>query len=366
MQERKKKKIVIASVLKPVDETRMFGKIAISLAKAGHEVHVFGNTATGIHNEKHIFLYSHHLKSRLSLARLLIHFILLRKWLAIRPQVILIASHELLITAILYKLLRSVKLIYDVQENYYLNILHTNAFPKLLRYPIAFYVRLKEWLFAPFIHHFLLAESIYAKQLRFTKGAFTIIPNTVRHFASSDFRKKGWSNWFFSGTLAESTGIFSMIDFAKTIHRFDDTLQLTIYGYAPLLRDQKRIHEVCDGHGFISLKGIENFVSHAEILDGIRKADVGLIYYPIASHTNGRIPTKFYEYSSLSLPILTWSDQPFAHNITSLGLGWVLNGDESPEQVLATIKLTPEQKPLPQHHFWEFSEKTLLEIIDSQ
>jgi hypothetical protein len=365
MQERKKKKIVIASVLKPVDETRMYGKMATSLASRGHEVYVYGSSATQVLPHSTVALHDHRLQKRLSLHRLTIPWRLLRKWLTVKPVILIICSHELLLVALIYKLLKPVKLIYDVQENYYLNILHTPAFPAILRFPIAFYTRLKENLSATFIAHFFLAESVYAEQLGFIKNAYSIIPNTVTEPETTRGKNQGYSNWLFTGTLAGSTGIYKVIELVKALHSIDSTINLTICGFAPSVKEQLRIRSACSGLGYISLKGIEIPVSHSKIVEAIHQAEIGFIYYPPAKHTTGRMPTKFYEYSSWKLPILTWKDQAIANVVIDFGLGWVLNGDESTAEVLSKILSLPISKPLPHAHFWEHSEKQLFKVIDS-
>lgn len=365
MQERKKKKIVIASVLKPVDEPRMFGKIATALAGQGHEVHVYGLTNTQVPQNKTVFLHGHFLRKRLGLHRLVIPWLLLRKWLSVKPDVLIICSHELLMVALIYKLLKPVKLIYDVQENYYLNIVHTKAFPVILRFLIAGYVRLKERLVAPLIDHFFLAESVYAEQLGFAKRAYSIIPNTVPKPEATPTKNKGYSHWLFSGTLAESTGVYKVIELVKALHSLDASIHLTICGFAPAASEQLRIQSACAGLDFISLKGIENPVAHKDIVEEINEADIGFIYYPPAKHTAGRIPTKFYEYSSLELPILTWKNQTTGEIVTAHCLGWVLDGKETIAEILAQIKKLPAKKALPADHFWGFTEKQLFKVIDS-
>jgi hypothetical protein len=365
MQERKKKKIVIASVLKPVDETRMYGKMATSLASRGHEVHVYGSSATQVSQHSTITLHDHSLEKRLSIQRLIIPWHLLRKWFTVKPAILIICTHELLMVALIYKLLKPVKLIYDIQENYYLNILHTTAFPTILRFPIAFYTRLKENLSATFIDHFFLAESVYADQLGFAKRAYSIIPNTVTEPVTTPGKNQGYSNWLFTGTLAESTGVYKVIELVKALHSIDSTVNLTICGFAPSVKEQLQIKSACTGLDYISLKGIETPVSHNAIVEAILQADIGFIYYPPAKHTAGRIPTKFYEYSSVNLPILTWNDQAIASLVMEFGLGWVLDGDESPAEVLIKIISLPISKPLPDAHFWRYTEKQLFKVIDS-
>lgn len=365
MQERKKKKIVIASVLKPVDETRMYGKMATSLAKAGHEVHIYGSTKTGLTSKENIFLHEHALSNRLSLKRLLITWLMMSKWLVLKPNVIIVCSHELLIAGLLYKSIRPVKLLYDVQENYYLNILHTNAFPASIRFPLAAYVRLKEKLVAPFIDHFFLAEYVYTEQLNFVKSAYSIIPNTMLKPEVARIKNQGYSHWLFTGTLAETTGVYKVIELVKALHSIDASIHLTICGFAPLRSEQSRIRIICAGLDYISLKGIEEPVAHKDIVEAIQQADIGFIYYPPAKHTTGRIPTKFYEYSSLDLSILSWKNQGIAHKITEFSLGWVLDDTENTAEILAQIKKVPTKNPLPATHFWEIAEKQLIKVIDS-
>lgn len=365
MQERKKKKIVIASVLKPVDEPRMFGKIGTSLASQGHEVHVYGCANKAVPNNNAIVLHGHFIPKRLSLQRLYVPWILLRKWLFVKPEILIICSHELLLAAAIYKLLKPVKLIYDVQENYYLNILYTNAFPIIIRFTIAVYVRLKEKLVAPFIAHFFLAESVYVNQLAFVRSAYSIIPNTLPKPELTSTRHKGYGNWLFTGTLAASTGVYKVIDLIKALHLVDSTIRLTIAGFAPSTSEQLRILSACVDLDYITLKGIENPVPHIDVVKEVKRADIGFIYYPLAKHTAGRIPTKFYEYSSLKLPILTWKDQSIADMVTYFGLGWVLDGTENTKEILSQIQQQPKKKPLPPDHFWEFTDHQLFKIIDS-
>lgn len=365
MQERKKKKIVIASVLKPVDEVRMYGKIAISLANQGHEVHVYGRATSQSKQTSTILLHPQLLKDRLSLHRLILPWKLLFKWFSVKPDLLIVCTHELLFVALIYKLLQPVKLLYDVQENYFLNVLHTTAFPKVLRLPLACFTRLKEKLAAPFIHHFFLAEAVYANQLRFTHKDYSIIANTVAKPLPGRLKTTHTHQWLFSGTLADSTGVYRAIELVKAVHQFEPKVQLTICGYAPLVSEQLQIRSLCAGYDFIVLKGIETPVAHSTIVEAIHQSNVGFIYYPPMPHTTGRIATKFYEYSSLGLSILTFQHQAIANMVKAYGLGWVLAGREKAEEIVSILKDKPERKPLPDDHYWEFTEKELFRIIDS-
>ncbi len=158
MQEIKKRRIVIASVLKPVNDPRMFEKMALTLAHQ-YEVHIFGTEAkTELRNDS-VFLHPLLPFGRVSTNRLLAPLKLLRVILTLKPSLLIICPHELLWMVLMAKIFLRCPIIYDIRENYFRNILYTNAFPPILRIFIALYVRCKEWITSPFIDRFFLAEA---------------------------------------------------------------------------------------------------------------------------------------------------------------------------------------------------------------
>ena len=94
------KRIVIASVLKPVDDTRMSEKIGCSLAEAGHEVHICG-FSTLAKNQSKAFWHPLSHFSRISLQRLMAPFVLYRKIKELKPELLIITTHALLTVALL-------------------------------------------------------------------------------------------------------------------------------------------------------------------------------------------------------------------------------------------------------------------------
>ena len=91
----------------------------------------------------------------LLLVAITLPFLIFRKIMRLAPDLLIVGTHELLVVAVLYKIFSRKKIVYDVQENYLLNITHTDAFPLLLRWPIAMWVRLKEIALAGFFDRFL-------------------------------------------------------------------------------------------------------------------------------------------------------------------------------------------------------------------
>lgn len=306
MQEIKKRRIVLASVLKPVNDPRMFEKIGISLAQK-YEVHIIGQPGD---NDKRSTIVFHPLPSfsRLSPARLLAPLKILKEVFALRPDLLIICTHELLGVAVIAKVLLRCKTIYDVQENYYQNIVYGTAYPRYLRPLLAGFVRIKEWMLAPAIDYYFLAESTYQYELAFTKRKKVVIENKLTAIMSHTVDKKshhdGNIHLLFSGTIAETTGVFNAIRLAVALHGIEPRIRLLITGYCPLARTLDRVRTDISDKPFIALTGGHSFIPHTRILSAIQTADFGIISYPSNPSTANAIPTKLYEYLGCRLPIL--------------------------------------------------------------
>ncbi len=304
-QEMKKRRIVIASVLKPVNDTRMYEKLAITLADAGYEVWVLGYPALDQVSHPGIETWTLAPFNRLSLQRWLAPWKILRKIIQVKPELFIVTTHELLIVGMLYGIFFGCRWVYDVQENYYRNILWTTAFPRLLRWPLAWWVRCKEKLVAPFIHGFLLAEQDYQTQLNFTRKRQVVLANKCQ--VPPGFQRAptpGKITLLFSGTLAESTGLFQAIKLARQLHLADPSVELLLIGYCAQEVEWQKIQNAIAGAPFVTLLGGRKLVPHTQILAAIRTAHAGIIYYPPSPHIQNRIPTKLYEYLACQLPVL--------------------------------------------------------------
>jgi glycosyltransferase involved in cell wall biosynthesis len=316
MQEVKKRRIAIASVLKPVDDTRMFEKLAQSLAQSGsYEIHVFGYPTKITSTFPDIYLHASKSFNRLSFRRIIQPFILLKKLLQLKPKSLIVSTHELLLVSVILKLITGCSIYYDVQENYYRNILYANAFPIWLRVPIAWFVRIKELVSSPFITKFILAETGYSKELSFVQRKFVVLENKFKKPTHLPVRTKVKTDdlikLLFSGTLNEATGVFDAIDLAKNLHRSNNHIQLTLIGYCSKPSTYLRIQQEISDSDFINLKSGNELVPHSEIIKEIQKADVGIIAYPVTRITENRMPTKLFEYLGCGLPVLLPHHKPW-------------------------------------------------------
>lgn len=314
MQEIKKRRIVLASVLKPVDDTRMFEKLGLSLAEK-YEVHTIGYPGTCLSEQTNVTFHSLPAFNRLSAARLWMPYKVLAKLLRLRPALVILTTHELLGIGVLYRVLTGAKIIYDIQENYYRNIRHTNSFPKLIRIILAAYVRIKEVLSSPFVSQFFLAEASYRHELNFIGSRNTVLENKLSASTGSLHSRKPFPNqgihFIFTGTLAESTGIFIALDLVDQLYAADPSVKLTIIGYCARPQMLHQILQRIKNKSHINLVGGDHLVPHHQILTAIGQADMGIISYPPNPSTSGSVPTKLYEYLGSRLPVLLIDHEPW-------------------------------------------------------
>ncbi|MEQ8927336.1 MAG: glycosyltransferase [Fulvivirga sp.] len=364
-------KLVIASILKPIDDTRMYEKFGVSISQTDkYEVNIIGFSAKKRPDNEKINFHPIFNFSRISISRLVAPFRYFYALYKQSPKIIIITTHELLWASLIYKWLRPCKLIYDIRENYYLNIKYTNSFPLFLKNLIASYVRCKENVIAPSVDQFILAEKSYANELPFIQQKFTIIENKSIEFNTNQVLKTETNNniiqLLFSGTLANSTGIFEAINLAQNLHEIDARIQLKIIGKSAKSSTLNSIKDQIKEHPYISLIGGDKLVTHSRIIEAILSSDFGIIYYPPNIANDRCIPTKLYEYLHANLPIIT-DHKPLIKSITDQYTSAVhidFKGYD-PADLLKQMNQTRFYQKLPQSEvLWDSEALKLIEALD--
>ncbi|MCX7637227.1 MAG: glycosyltransferase [Cyclobacteriaceae bacterium] len=360
-----KKRVVLASVLKTVADTRMYEKLGLSLARHfSTEVHLIGFPAETPAVEGIYFHNIYHKPfRRISMRRLLAPAKVLIKLFQLRPRLVIITTHELLVIGAIYKLLTRTKLYYDVQENYYYNIRFTAAFPKVMRLPVAVYVRLKEQLFSIFVNYFFLAEKGYVDELIFAKP-FIVLENKLPASFATGENRNNRLHLLFTGTLAETTGVWQAIELAEALYRVNNQVRLTVIGHAPSERFLKKLREASLNLPFVHLTAELFPLPHPEILRAIRQAGTGIIIYPPNPATHSSIPTKLYEYMGMGLPVLI-RHNPLSHDLVMRCRGGILLTEKPDYQALVT-EIQQLQPPVAHPTlYWESELPKLQKIFSS-
>lgn len=366
MSDEIKRRVVLASVLKPVDDTRMLEKIGGSLASEGFDVFIIGYPTSGKSSAPHVTLIPLPDFNRVSFKRFLICWSVFNKINQIKPEVIIINTPELLPVAFLNKLFFGRKIVYDILENYYRTIRYTDTYSQIFRYLLASVVRFTEVVFSPFISTFLLAENGYARELRFARNPL-ILQNKLPEKVAERFshNRSPYHHLLFSGTLAPTTGVFEAIKLSKDLHAIHPAYTLTLIGYSARPEILTKIRKEIADAAFITLIGGDKLVPHSEILREISQAGTGIVIYPPNPGTESSIPTKLYEYLALKLPVVISHTYDSTKLVERCNAGIVLPIGFNPAILHAQLANSAFTFTQREDIFWETEAKKLIEALSS-
>ena len=159
--------LVIASVLKPVDDPRMYEKFARSLAATGrYAVNIIGFLPRKEVTDKEIRFYPLFDFHRLSGKRLLANFKCYQALQSIQPQIIIVTTPELYPAVALFQRKHSgCVVLYDIQENYDRNIHYNQGFGWPWKNGMRWMVRQVERRLIRRAKQYLLAERGYVQEM---------------------------------------------------------------------------------------------------------------------------------------------------------------------------------------------------------
>ncbi|SIT81771.1 glycosyltransferase [Pontibacter indicus] len=371
------KRILLASLLKPITDTRLYEKLGISLSKipgasihiAGYEAPIPSGAPASVHFHP-IFRFQ-----RLSLGRLFAQRDYFRLLQRIRPQLVIVSTHELLLPTLLYQTRYSgVRIVYDIQENYSLNLRAQHNYSRPLKHLLAATVRGIERLSAGSIDHFLLAERSYADEIPFLGGRYTFVENKYKanqqqsfisipvHLPATDPLRL-----LYSGTIAEEYGVWEAIELAKQLQTVRPDTKLTIIGYCANSHTLTQLRKICEPLPFVDLIGGGKLVPHQSILQQIQESHIGLLPYRPNASTFRCIPTKLYEYMAHALPILIQENPLWQGIVEGNDAGRSINFSQLNTAALYEDLSTSSfyNEGIPESIYWESEEEELLKAIMS-
>ncbi|MBX2842612.1 MAG: hypothetical protein KTR26_12645 [Flammeovirgaceae bacterium] len=306
-----RKKIVLASVLKPIDDTRMFEKFGQSLS-GNFEVHIIGYKAKVPQGFSNISFHPLYDFSRDENKRLNASSLFLQEVKKIKPDILVVHAVELLPAAIWYKLNnRKVKLIYDVRENYFKNIIFQPNYKGLSKYLLGFGIRWLEIISRLFVSHFILAEKIYNKEFWFARGKNTILENKYKNIPNLVSRKKFNLQrpvFIHGGTLSDIYGTLEAIDFVAALRKEGMDAQLHLIGNVASENVKKRIANLSQKNNYICATLGDPLIPHYKMMNAYREADFALLSYKPNNSTSNCIPTKLYECLANQIPMVIQSN----------------------------------------------------------
>jgi len=367
------KRILLASLLKPVNDTRMFEKLGLSLCKLPNvQVHIAGYTApTPAGLPTNLTLYPIFDFVRLSIGRAYAQIKYWQLLEMLKPDLIIVCTHELLLPSVLYKRKHKCRLIYDVQENYTLNLLSQEHYPWGIKHLLAGGIGTLEKSAAPQTDHFLLAERSYATELGFIDNRFTILENKFKpgtHYTTPPTPvqlRQGSLKLHYTGTIAKLNGVFEAIALAESMYQVNAGTTLTIMGYCASGSTFSKLKEAIADKPYIKLIGGDKLVPHHQILQAISSSDIGLLPYHLNDSIARCIPTKLFEYIASGLPVLV-QQNPLWDNLVKkhdAGLSINFNNININNLVTTLLKNKFYQNGVSKDVFWESEEQKLLPLI---
>lgn len=361
--------VVIASLLKPVDDTRMYEKLGLSLAQTNkYEINIIGFSIKKNNFHPKVRTYPIFNMSRSSISRFFQPLNFLKIIIKVKPEIIIVNSFDLLLITLFYSSIKRSYFIYDVQENFLRNILYNSRLPWLLKFPAAFVVRTLEHAVHPFVDHYLVAEEAYFSEMPFLKNKGILLRNYYVPLYGQEFNRKispEKIRILYSGTIAEVYGIFRVIHFIDRFHAYYPGIELRIAGYCPQRGTYQKLKKVIAEKNYIYLSGGDSLLPHEEIIREIREADFGIVQYELNPAIRNCFPTRIYEYMANTLPMLMqdhprWTDLCLQYNA-----GLVVDF-KSPDfgQLLRRMQETKFYiHGVPENIFWKQEEPKLLELF---
>lgn len=211
---------------------------------------------------------------------------------------------ELIPLVYLLKRVTGACVVYDMHEDYRW---HGSVEGRLLR-------ALERWCFS-WVDHVVLAEASYRTIVAVRDVPTTVVANYVKPFDTAPVAPSTLDEplrLLYTGVVAESRGLFHMIDLAEQIIQQEVEARLDVVGVCNLAaqhrRAERRIRER-ELEARVRRVGWDRYVPAAAMAPYYRRAHVGLALFDPHPNFVHSLPTKFFEYLYYGLPILC-SDFP--------------------------------------------------------
>jgi len=301
-------KTVIASVLKPVDDPRMYEKIGLSLQQTNrYDINIIGFVSKSQPLARGINFYPCYRfrwGSRQRWFASIPFFGILRK---IKPSLLIITTYELLPAAIIYKFIEpDCRIVYDVQENYALNMA-TNGRPLIAKLVSKF-----EKISQKFIKLNLLAEKAYQDEMVYLQPSITVL-NRYQPLNHLDIQAKDHGKFVmvFCGTISEPYGIWQSLALLKKLKRYVPNLIAKYIGHITNSNLCEKFTNLVSSLAFVEVEVDTLPVPHQKIIAAIASADFGIVaHQPFASIKNC-FPTRIYEFMAHRLPFILQDHPPW-------------------------------------------------------
>ncbi|GAB3866024.1 hypothetical protein GCM10028824_05940 [Hymenobacter segetis] len=378
---------MLASVLKPVDDTRMRGKFAETLAgRPQVQVHVAGRNAAGPSVSlaaPGVFQHGIFKGSRLSLERLATQ---LRYWQLLRrlkPDLVIVHAPELLpLTLLWHWLKKGRKFVYDIRENYALNVSTQRVYQGFTRRWLAAGLR---WVEARTVRRaagVILAEASYADELPFLNelppSRVVVLENKYQPQLGEILRQQPIKlpspteplRLLYSGTISELNGVWEAIALAEQLRAaWPGGVRLTIIGFCQQPELLRQLQETAARNSdWLTLIGGVQPVAHADIVAEIGQSHLGLLAYRPHPSSERCRPTKLFEYLAHGLPVLASPNPLWQEVLDAYSAGLSVDFGQPIDAAALVVRLQRHSfypHGIPTDVLWDGEGKKLWHLLDT-
>ncbi|MBN3581983.1 glycosyltransferase [Algoriphagus aestuarii] len=362
--------ILIASSIKPLKDTRAWEKLGISLRETNrYDLNIIGFSKKKQENLEGFKCFPSIIGKSTKWKRVLSQLRFLKTLLIVRPKILVCCTYEYLIIASVLKPFLSFKLIYDVQENYLVNLDLNPSLSPFQKSRASQIIRKSESVTG--IDFYFLAEECYTLEMPEKKPNLILenkFAGKIRLKTASDYSQKKDFRFLISGTITPAFGILDGIHFFNSISEKYPGSTLRIVGHVPLKNFQKTIESEAKKNPFIRLQIDSNPVEHALILEEITKADFTLLPYQNLPAIKDKMPTKLFESLALGTPVLVSKNEKWESFLSQYQAGFGIDFSSGEDAVLTFEQILQKQffiKSPDQEILWSSQEKEFLQVISS-
>lgn len=320
------------------NDTRIFYKECITLAKSGYDVYLVAPNAP-TQTIDNVSIRGVEVKKSGRLNRIIfVSWKVLRKGLSTKSKIYHFHDPELIWIGIILRILGK-KVIFDVHENVRAQIKDKEwvVFPKF----VAFMYSILEWISAK-LFHIIIAEDSYETIF---KGKTTVTkvlnyPN-LEVFKSIRTQPSQENGILYVGLVSKLRGIFEIIDALK---RLDDKgVQFHFHCVGPMFENIKT--EIEQNKNYQQIKNNITFYGHLPVYEAYKlaeKSKLGVsILHPVPNYLRS-YSTKIFEYMALGLPFIV-SDFEIYNFVKEKEVGFCVNPLSS-EEIAEKMSLVLENK----------------------
>ena len=367
----------------------MLGKFAETLLeRSTTQVHVAGRGPVGLVTQmadELLGVYRHRIFNgrRTGLSRLAAQRHYWNLLLLLAPNLVIVHAPELLPLTLLWQALgRGRRFIYDIRENYALNVSTQSVYQGLTRRGLAAGLRWVEAWAARRAAGIILAEASYAAELPFLHELLptrvVVLENKYQPQPNEQPRQQPLKlpplneplRLLYSGTISELNGVWEAIAVARQLRAaWPGGALLTIIGFCQQPELLRQLQEQTTAHAdWLTLIGGAELVPHAGIVAEIGRSHLGLLAYRPHPSTARCRPTKLFEYLAHGLPVLASPNPLWQELLEAHGAGLALDFAQPVDGPALVARLRAHSfypNGIPGDVQWASEGKKLWHLLDS-